>query len=297
MWRGKKGQFAESKLPQDFETCIGSRQPQRQLICRKHSHSERDMKWSTTNMFFLGIYLMSILMEWKVYLKSSRQAFHQNKTGLLSKAQSSRIPWSWIMEWRLDIWRDRWGHGTGGEHDRRFELTGFLFIMFVVSMVPGRDHVWKPQGSMQYRFLCYLCLYRPLKYTIYYINNTHWIGVCHFSPLFLPIHSTSVTPDGFKMVQKDTPNGSTLPGRTDCCVVVSRPVRIQEAPWLLLFARGDLILSENPHAPNTGGLGFAARLRWGAIFFVSGVYKWRLCKVLEDLPLQEPTLFGSFECS
>lgn len=39
---------------------------------------------------------------------------------------------------------------------------------------------------------------------------------------------------------------------------------VKEAPWLLLFARGDLILSENPHAPNTGGLGFAARLRYKA---------------------------------
>ena len=38
----------------------------------------------------------------------------------------------------------------------------------------------------------------------------------------------------------------------------------QEAPWLLLFARGELILSENPDAPRSGGLGFAARLRYGA---------------------------------
>jgi len=39
---------------------------------------------------------------------------------------------------------------------------------------------------------------------------------------------------------------------------------VKEAPWLLLFARGELILSENPHAPRSGGLGFAARLRYKA---------------------------------
>ena len=42
---------------------------------------------------------------------------------------------------------------------------------------------------------------------------------------------------------------------------VSGP-HFEEAPWLLLFARGELIFSENPHAPRSdGGLGFAARLR------------------------------------
>lgn len=40
---------------------------------------------------------------------------------------------------------------------------------------------------------------------------------------------------------------------------------VKEAPWLLLFARGELIFSENPHAPRSGGgLGFAARLRYKA---------------------------------
>ena len=43
---------------------------------------------------------------------------------------------------------------------------------------------------------------------------------------------------------------------------VPGPTSIEEAPWLLLFARGELILSENPHAfGHGGGLGFAARLR------------------------------------
>lgn len=49
------------------------------------------------------------------------------------------------------------------------------------------------------------------------------------------------------------------------------PKKFQEAPWLLLFARGELILSENPHAPRSGGLGFAARLRYGASDVVIGL--------------------------
>ncbi|CAE7663064.1 unnamed protein product [Symbiodinium pilosum] len=39
---------------------------------------------------------------------------------------------------------------------------------------------------------------------------------------------------------------------------------VREAPWLLMFARGELIFSENPSGPRTGGIGFASRLRYMA---------------------------------
>ena len=39
---------------------------------------------------------------------------------------------------------------------------------------------------------------------------------------------------------------------------------VREAPWLLMFARGELVLSENPSGPRNGGMGFASRLRYMA---------------------------------
>jgi len=39
---------------------------------------------------------------------------------------------------------------------------------------------------------------------------------------------------------------------------------VKEAPWLLMFSRGELVLSENVQGPNTGGIGFASRLRYMA---------------------------------
>eukprot|EP00439_Symbiodinium_sp_Y106_P070776 s2658_g12.t1 len=39
---------------------------------------------------------------------------------------------------------------------------------------------------------------------------------------------------------------------------------VREAPWLLMFARGELVFSENPTGPRNGGIGFASRLRYMA---------------------------------
>jgi len=39
---------------------------------------------------------------------------------------------------------------------------------------------------------------------------------------------------------------------------------VKEAPWLLMFSRGELVLSENPTGPRNGGMGFASRLRYMA---------------------------------
>ncbi|CAE8611076.1 unnamed protein product, partial [Polarella glacialis] len=40
---------------------------------------------------------------------------------------------------------------------------------------------------------------------------------------------------------------------------------VKQAPWLLMFSKGDLVLSENPQSQEGGGIGFASRLRYMAV--------------------------------